>query len=203
MIDRILHIGSKKPLETERLYIRYPRLSDWQAWANVRQISSAYLIPWEPVWSHDSLSKANFRARLRQYARDSKEDSGFAFFIFRKEDNQLIGSVTLSNIRRGVAQTGTIGYWTGEPYARQGYMFEGLCGLIPSLFDQYGLRRVEAACIPENNASASLLEKVGFKPEGRAREYLCINGVWRDHLLYAILNSDPIGGGTSRVTKIA
>ncbi len=203
MIDKILHFGSKRPIEADRVYIRYPRLSDWQAWAEVRQASRAYLVPWEPIWSHDTLSKSSFRARLRQYSRDSKEDNGFAFFIFRKEDNHLIGSITLSNIRRGVAQTGTIGYWTGEPYARQGYMFESLCTLMPVLFEHYALRRVEAACIPKNIASASLLEKVGFSREGRAREYLCINGVWQDHLLYALLKSDPVAPDMSGVAVVA
>ena len=117
---------------------------------------------------------------------------GQAFFLFNRDSRDLIGGITLSNIRRGVAQTGTIGYWAGERYARQGYMFEALCGLLPVLFNEYNLRRIEAACLPENIPSSKLLEKVGFTKEGLAREYLCINGVWHDHSLYAFLKGDPI-----------
>ncbi|MCG8493469.1 MAG: GNAT family N-acetyltransferase [Sneathiellales bacterium] len=175
------------------MYIRTPRLSDWAAWASIRSSSRDFLTPWEPTWPADSLTKTNFKARLRQYARDAREDRGVAFFIFRRADDKLVGSITLSNIRRGVAQTGTIGYWIGEGYARNGYMFEALSLLLPALFDQYALRRVEAACVPENKPSASLLRKVGFTEEGYAREYLCINGRWRDHLLFAMIKGEKIG----------
>ncbi|MFT6558139.1 MAG: ribosomal-protein-alanine N-acetyltransferase [Sneathiella sp.] len=192
VINRFLYFGAQKPVVSDRLYIRYPRLSDWQQWSAVRTISRDHLVPWEPVWSPNNLSKVNFKARLRHYARDAREDIGHAYFLFRKDNHHLIGSITLSNIRRGVSQTGSIGYWTGLPYIRKGYMFEALCALLPFIFEHHGLRRVEAACVPENAASGSLLRKVGFIEEGRAREYLCINGTWQDHLLFALLESDKI-----------
>lgn len=195
VIDRFFHFGSNKILTSDRLYIRAPRLSDWSAWASIRSSSREFLTPWEPTWPADSLTKTNFKARLRQYARDQREDRGAAFFIFRKADDQLVGSITLGNVRRGVAQTGTIGYWMGESYAANGFMFEALCRLIPAFFDEFSLRRIEAACVPENVPSASLLRKVGFTEEGYAREYLCINGKWRDHLLFALIKNEPIGQG--------
>lgn len=177
----------------DRIYLRQPKRSDWEQWTKIRDVSREHLIPWEPVWSNETLTRQSFRERLRRFTDDAKSDTGYAFFLFRKEDDQLVGSITLSNVRRGVAQTGTLGYWTGLPYIRNGYMFEGICALLPALFDKYSLRRVEAACLRENLPSASLLEKAGFKREGIAREYLCINGKWQDHLLFAILNSDVIG----------
>ncbi|GLQ05676.1 GNAT family N-acetyltransferase [Sneathiella chinensis] len=192
VLERFSFPGKEYRVTARKVYLRTPRLSDWRAWAEVRAVSRNHLVPWEPVWAPDTLTKASFRNRLRRYARDARDDMGQAFFIFRHEDDQIVGSVTLSNIRRGVAQTGTIGYWTGLPYARQGYMYDALTALLPVLFRQYGLRRVEAACVPENDASAALLEKVGFIREGRAREYLCINGEWRDHLLFACLKDDPL-----------
>ena len=185
-------MGSGPRVETRRLFLRPPKLSDWGQWAELRSESRRFLVPWEPVWTVDSLTKTSFKARLRRYAKDVKEDMGQAFFLFNRDSRDLIGGITLSNIRRGVAQTGTIGYWAGERYARQGYMFEALCGLLPVLFNEYNLRRIEAACLPENIPSSKLLEKVGFTKEGLAREYLCINGVWHDHSLYAFLKGDPI-----------
>ena len=93
-------------------------------------------------------------------------------------------------MRRGVAQAGSLGYWMGEPHARRGFMTAAVNALIPFAFGALRLHRLEAACIPSNVASVRLLEKTGFTREGFAREYLCINGVWQDHLLYALLKGD-------------
>jgi [ribosomal protein S5]-alanine N-acetyltransferase len=199
LLERLSNIGMSQRIQTPRLYMRAPRMSDWESWARLRSESRHFLVPWEPVWTTDSLSKANFRTRLRRYARDARDDVGQAFFLFQQESDQIVGGITLSNIRRGVSQTGTLGYWTGQRFARQGYMFEGICELLPVLFSQFRLRRIEAACLPENVPSSSLLEKVGFSREGLAREYLCINGVWHDHLLYAFLKSDTIAPQIKKV----
>ena len=103
----------------------------------------------------------------------------------------LVGGITLSNVRRGVAQAGNLGYWIGEPHARRGHMNAAVRALLPFAFGGLRLHRVEAACIPSNAASIRLLERNGFTREGYAREYLCINGIWQDHLLYARLKDDP------------
>jgi ribosomal-protein-alanine N-acetyltransferase len=99
--------------------------------------------------------------------------------------------LTLANIRRGCAQSGSLGYWIGAPYARQGHMTAALYAVVPFAFGTLKLHRIEAACIPTNIASVRLLEKTGFKREGFARQYLCINGIWQDHWLYARLRDDP------------
>lgn len=192
LLDNFWNRERGRVIRGNRLYLRYPVLDDWRQWSELRGSSRPHLIPWEPVWASDSLSRRSFRNRLRKYSTDAKVDNGYAFFLFTNDTDQLVGSITLSNIRRGVSQTGTVGYWTGLPYARKGYMLEGLTVLLPQLFDRYALRRVEAACVPDNIPSASLLEKTGFTREGYARQYLCINGTWQDHLLFAILKGDPI-----------
>jgi ribosomal-protein-alanine N-acetyltransferase len=104
-----------------------------------------------------------------------------------------LGAVTLDNIRRGPAQAGTLGYWIGEPFARQGYMREALQAVVHHAFGRLDLSRLEAACLPENTASRGLLEKCGFKYEGVAQSYLQINGRWRTHVLYAALRMDRRG----------
>ena len=101
-----------------------------------------------------------------------------------------MGGCTLTNVRRGVTQSAAVGYWIGAPYARQGYMYSALKLIRPFVFELLGLHRLEAACIPENEASRKLLLKVGFREEGRARRYLQINGEWRDHILFALLEDD-------------
>jgi [ribosomal protein S5]-alanine N-acetyltransferase len=171
----------------QRVYLRAPAMADHAEWASLREQSRDFLTPWEPIWPADDLTRAAFRRRLKRYAEDQRTDQAYAFLIFRDEDHALVGGITLANLRRGVAQAGSIGYWVGESYARQGYMSAALRALIPFAFDSLRLHRLEAACIPSNAASIRLLEKSGFTREGYAREYLCINGVWSDHLLFARL----------------
>jgi ribosomal-protein-alanine N-acetyltransferase len=178
-------------IESERVVLRQPQMSDYSEWAALREKSHEFLAPWEPVWPADDLTRGAFRRRLKRYAEDQRSDQAYSFLIFRKADNALVGGITLSNVRRGVAQAGSIGYWMGEPYARQGLMTAALRTLIPFSFSTLRLHRLEAACITTNMASIRLLEKSGFQREGYARQYLCINGMWQDHLLYARLKDDP------------
>ena len=103
----------------------------------------------------------------------------------------LLGGLTLANIRRGCAQAGSLGYWMGAAHARQGHMTAAVHAVIPFAFGTLRLHRIEAACIPANVASIRLLERTGFQREGFARQYLCIDGVWQDHLLFARLKDDP------------
>jgi ribosomal-protein-alanine N-acetyltransferase len=178
-------------IEGERVVLRQPQMSDHPEWATLRQTSREFLEPWEPIWPADDLTRAAFRRRLKRYAEDQRCDLAYSFFIFHKIDGLLVGGITLSNVRRGVAQAGSIGYWMGEPYARQGLMSMALRALIPFGFATLRLHRLEAACITTNVASIRLLEKSGFQREGYARQYLCINGMWQDHLLYARIKDDP------------
>lgn len=172
------------------IYLRHPASSDYASWAGLRDSSREFLIPWEPVWPIDDLTKPAFRRRLRRYSRELKEDSSYPFFLFRAADDQLLGSCILSNVRRGVAQTCSMGYWVGEEFAGQGLMTEAVRALIPFVFDRLSLHRIEAACLPSNQPSQRLLRRVGFTEEGLARKYLRINGEWQDHLLFAMIASD-------------
>jgi ribosomal-protein-alanine N-acetyltransferase len=171
--------------------LRAPVGSDYGEWAALREASRDFLTPWEPTWPADDLTRSAWRRRLKRYAEDQRSDLAYAFLIFRSDDGILVGGLTLANIRRGVAQAGSIGYWVGQPFARMGYMTAAVRALIPFGFGTLRLHRLEAACIPSNGASIGLLEKAGFQREGYARGYLCINGVWQDHLLYARLKDDP------------
>ena len=170
--------------------LRAPHTGDYSEWSALREASREFLVPWEPTWPTDDLTRSAFRRRLKRYAEDQRGDSAYAFLIFRNEDNAMVGGLTLANIRRGVAQAGSIGYWIGAPYAQKGYMTAAVRALIPYSFTTLRLHRLEAACIPNNAASIRLLEKTGFKREGYARGYLCINGVWQDHLLYGRLKDE-------------
>lgn len=182
-------------LETDRVLLRAPQMSDYPAWAELRAASREFLVPWEPLWAPDELSRASFRRRIRHYLRDMREDMGYALFVYDTRSTDLVGGITLCNVRRGVTQSCTLGYWVGAAYARQGYMTAAVRAVVPFVFDSLELHRLEAACLPSNTASMRLLERVGFKREGLARQYLRINGDWCDHVLYALLEADPRGPG--------
>lgn len=184
-------------LETERIVLRLPSHGDFHAWSALRQSSRDFLTPWEPVWSPDHLSRKSFVNRVYWAARASRGGTALPLFIARR-DGTLLGAITLDNIRRGPAQSGTIGYWIGQPFARQGYMREAIGVLVHYAFTALDLSRIEAACLPENAASRGVLETSGFKYEGVAQSYLQIDGRWRNHVLYANLRSDRRGRSDAR-----
>ena len=177
-------------IEGDIVTLRTPQITDFEEWAALRETSRAFLTPWEPTWPDDDLTRSAFRRRIKRYTEDLRSDQGYAFLIWRNSDSALAGGLTLANIRRGVAQAGSLGYWMGLPFIRQGYMRAAVRAVIPFAFATLRLHRLEAACIPTNTGSMRLLESTGFVREGYAREYLCINGTWQDHLLYARLK-DP------------
>ena len=171
----------------EGVVLRTPQATDHTEWAALREQSREFLTPWEPSWPTDDLSRSAFRRRIRRYTEDLRSDQSYAFLIFRSTDGRLVGGLTLANVRRGVAQAGSLGYWMGLPFVRHGYMTAAVRAMIPFAFGTLRLHRLEAACIPTNIGSIRLLENTGFIREGYAREYLCINGIWQDHLLYGRL----------------
>ncbi|MHC1549816.1 GNAT family N-acetyltransferase [Phyllobacterium sp. K27] len=178
------------PLQGERLYLRPPQLSDYKAWATLRAQSRDFLVPWEPLWALDDLERSAFRHRIRHYDEEAAAGTAYPLFLFRNTDSRLIGGITLGNIRRGVGQNAMIGYWVGQPFAGQGYMYEALQLIIPYAFTKLRLHRLEAACIPSNERSIRLLEKAGFQREGLLRSYLKINGMWQNHLLFSLIEDD-------------
>lgn len=183
----------KLRIETERMTLRQPILSDFRAWSALRDQSAEFLTPWEPVWAADHLARKGFTNRVYWAQRSIANGTAVPLFLIRREDQNLLGAITLDNIRRGPAQAGTLGYWIGAPYARQGYMQEAIQSIVHHAYERLDLSRIEAACLPENKASRGLLEKCGFKYEGVAQSYLQINGRWRTHVLYAALRLDRRG----------
>ncbi|TNE59550.1 MAG: N-acetyltransferase [Alphaproteobacteria bacterium] len=177
-------------IEGEGVYLRYPAMSDYVSWAALRHESHDFLQPWEPTWPVDDLTRPSYRRRLRRYAKDIKEDLGYPFFIFRNRDDALLGGCNVSNVRRGISQACSLGYWMGKPYAGSGLMTAAVRALVPYILNDLRLHRIEAACLPSNEPSKRLLTRVGFSQEGQARRYLKINGEWRDHVLFAILSDD-------------
>ena len=187
---RLSKIPEPEPLlRGDGIYLRPAVSGDFSAWVRLRSESREFLTPWEPIWPEDDLTRAAFRRRLRRQADEMARDEAFSFLIFDAGADTLLGGLTLGGIRRGVAQSGTLGYWMGAPHAGKGRMTRAVAVTVEFALSKLRLHRIEAACIPTNAGSIRLLEKSGFTREGYAREYLCINGIWQDHLLYGRLKN--------------
>ena len=190
LVIAIQSLLSKKKLTGERVFLRPPKRRDALKWQKLRMSSKSFLVPWEPSWDASSCTR---RAYLRYFKNSNylaNMDRAYSFLIFKTDDKTLLGGINIGNVRRGVSQSASLGYWIGEKYSRNGYMKEALKLLIPSLFVDLRLNRIEAATLEDNIASKNLLKKIGFKKEGVLRKYLKINGTWRDHILYGLLEND-------------
>lgn len=181
-------------IRTPNLILRAPQAGDYAAWSLLRMESRDFLTPWEPTWNEDDLTRNSFRLRVKRAAREIAADEAYSLFVVDARTDALLGGLTLGLVRRGVAQACTLGYWMGERHAGRGHMSEAVRGALRFAFQDLALHRVEAACLPSNEPSRRLLERVGFQHEGLARAYLRINGLWADHLLYAVLASDRLPG---------
>ena len=171
------------------------RMADFRSWARLREASRDHLTPFEPSWTLDELSRSAFRERVRRAELDARAGAGFAFLIFarggaERSEGHVVGGISLTNVRRGVAQACSVGYWIGAAHTRRGHASSALAAVSEFAFGQLHLNRIEAACMPGNMASLRTLERAGFRREGIARQYLRINGAWEDHVLFALTADD-------------
>ena len=100
----------------EGVYLRPPEMRDFDAWSSLREQSRAFLTPWEPTWPGDDLTRTAFRRRVRRHQQEIESNEAYPFLVFR-DDDALLGGLTLGQVKRGVVQAATLGYWIGEPYA--------------------------------------------------------------------------------------
>lgn len=172
-------------LRGKRVYLRPPQLSDWPAWKAVRQSNRQWLQPFEPRWPKGCLEEDFFIRRLSRQSHEWQHDRARSFLIFNVEDT-LIGGVNINNICRGAAQHASLGYWIDKQHQGRGLMGEALRATLQFCFGRLELHRVNAACLEHNRRSIRLLLRTGFKEEGFAEKYLCINGEWQDHILFGL-----------------
>lgn len=177
-------------LDGERVSLRFPNSRDYSEWSALRLGSRGFLERWEPRWASDEHERPAWRQRMRRYREELAHGTAVPFLIFLNATGEMVGGISIGSIRRGVAQTGQIGYWMGENHAGRGYMLEAVKLLVAYGFDELKLHRIEAACIPGNERSMRVLEKAGFTREGLLRSYLKINGTWQDHYLYALVEGE-------------
>ena len=174
------------------MFLRAPQMADFAEWAALREQSRDFLMPWEPTWPADDLTRGAFRRRLKRYAEDLRSDQAYPFFLFRKHDNALLGGLTLTNIRRGVAQAGSLGYWIGRALRAPGLHDARRCApSCPSPSRRCGCTGSKPPASRPTRPRSGCWKRPASSARAMPGEYLCINGIWQDHLLYARLQDDP------------
>jgi ribosomal-protein-alanine N-acetyltransferase len=181
-------IGGREPqqaFETARLSIRLADLTDAEDLIAYDKRNAEHLRPWEPVRDPETMvNPERRRALLAQRCDDARADRGYNFLArLREGDGAIAASVNLSNVVRGPFQACHIGYSVDAEHQGTGLAYEAVAAVVNFAFDVLGLHRVMANYQPSNQRSGNLLRRLGFVPEGYARDYLYINGVWRDHIL--------------------
>jgi len=173
-----------------RVHLRALRVQDFAAWREVRLASREWLEQWEPrpdPGSADPVTDADaFRSRCAAWERQRQFDNAYGFGLFLNADDRLLGEVSLGMVQRGPFQSATIGYWVDRRAAGHGYVPEGVALVIEYGFEELGLHRLEAAIVPRNAPSRRVAIKLGLREEGTAERFLQIDGVYEDHVRYAI-----------------
>lgn len=171
------------------VYLRPSALTDFEEWTDLRRSSQSFISPWEPTWD-DDLSLTGFRQRLARQADEIASDRSYTLLCFRASDKRMFGQLSLGQVKRGAAQSAILGGWVGREYSGRGLAHRAVLAGLSFAFGPLGLRRIEAATLPENRNSIHLLRYVGFQIEGLARSYGKINGTWRDHITWSVLAAD-------------
>ena len=179
-------------LTGRRVLLRPLAPEDFPHWQEVRRRSRDWLVPWEPRALPDHPDPVEdrraFVARCGVRERERELGTGFGFGIF--VDGRFGGEINLNSIQRGPFQNAYIGYWIDEALAGNSYVPEAVAVVLRFAFEDLGLHRVQIAIIPRNGPSRRVVEKLGLREEGVARRYLEINGVWEDHVRYAITSEE-------------
>ncbi len=174
-------------LEGKRVKLRPLSIDDFEQWKEVRVRCSEWLRKWEPrssLGGYEAYDKRLFGARCTTAERDRLSDSAYAFGLFI--GGRLIGETNIASVQRGPFQNGSIGYWIDQEMAGNGYMPESVALVMRFAFETVSLHRIQISIIPRNFSSRRVPEKLKMRIEGMALRYLEINGVWEDHVHYAM-----------------
>ena len=184
----------KVRLSTDRLVVRL--VHDRDAWrlADYYAENKAFLKPWEPVRDDSHCYPSGWQARLSMIAEFHKQGSAFYFALLDPEEKEIIGVANFSNVVRGSFHACYLGYSIGEKWQGQGLMFEALTSAIRYMQRTQHIHRIMANYMPHNQRSGALLARLGFEKEGYAKDYLLIDGQWRDHVLTALTTPDWSAG---------
>jgi ribosomal-protein-alanine N-acetyltransferase len=189
MSDELVPVSLDVRLDAKRVVLRAPRATDIAELRGLLIRNAEHLRPWSPS-PPPGTNPAGFTELGRSIARhrrDWKAGSGYVFVMqLRVPRDPIVGRIALTSVTRGPFQSAQLGYWMDAGHVRRGLMSEAVDAMLGFAFDRLGLHRLQAAVMPTNHASRSILQKRGFREEGYAERYLRIAGKWEDHVLYGL-----------------
>lgn len=177
-----------KVYQTKRLYLKVLRPYSAKEVLDYYKRNAKFLKDWDPNRDLYFYTMECQRKILRDEYRDYRKGSGIRLWLIKKENNKVIGNICFNNIVMGNFKSCFLSYKLDKDEINRGYITEAIRKGIDIMFGQYGLHRIEVNIIPRNERSLRVVEKLNFEKEGFSRKYLEINGVWEDHLHFAIYN---------------
>jgi len=175
-------------INTERLSIIIPNNSYAQAMYNYIQSNKKHFKSCSPEGVFN-LTIKDWEARLTNYLQEFESKQALRLILTLKNQTDIVGNITIDNLIWGVFQAGYLGFRLDKKHEGKGYMFEALSAVINSVFEDQRLHRLMANYRPDNKRSEALLTRLGFAREGFAKDYLHLDGAWRDHVMMALVNS--------------
>ncbi|MGL6236761.1 MAG: GNAT family N-acetyltransferase [Segniliparus sp.] len=180
--------------------LRPVRLTDAHLWSQTRIADQAHLEPWEPGLGQGWESRhqaQNWLPLWRQLRAQTKK--GFVYPMVIEADRAYAGQLTIGGVQRGALQSAWLGYWVASRACGGGVATAATALAVDWCFSSLRLHRIEATVRAENHASRAVLRKLGFREEGLIRDYLRVQGEWRDHLLYGLTAPEAGGGIVARL----
>lgn len=188
-------------LTTERLHVMMLPPDAAGRVLAYHQVNEKHLGPVSPARPPTFFTLMYWRTRLAQDREDFRNDVALRLYLLPREQPMtsapVIGTVSLTHIRRGPIQACELGYGLDFRYEGKGLMTEALRAVCAYAFESMGLHRIQANHLPENLRSAAVLRRLNFAVEGYARDFLLIDGRWRDHVLTALVAPQSSGSAES------
>jgi ribosomal-protein-alanine N-acetyltransferase len=177
-------------LQTPRLIVWRPELTDASRLQRYAVDNHHHLAPWSPPTPTDYLTREAVERRLEAENKAWSEGRSVRLAIAWGDDDErrVLGTVALTEIIRGPLQQAHLGYGLAERAQGKGVMTEALRSVCAWAFDELRLHRLSANYMPSNERSGAVLRRLDFAVVGYARDYLFINGAWRDHVLTQLID---------------
>lgn len=175
-------------IEGHSIYLRPLTVSDAHDSLRLQKDNRGFFEQFSMIREHSFYTLESQVEKIQRHEENRKNDEEYYFGLFQKENNKLIGTISLFQVLRGSLQSAFIGYFLDQHHNGKGYATEAVKVLVGYAFEELHLHRIEAGVMPRNLPSQRVLEKAGFHREGIARKNVNINGIWEDHQVLAILN---------------
>ena len=176
--------------EGQTCYLRSLTVEDAEEMVQLLLRNREYWSVYEPTHRDSYFSAAIQREKIRESIYQARENREYSVGIFEHDPNKLVGHISVYSVKRMPFLSALVGYSIDQAYIGKGIATEAVQLMTVFGFEQLRLHRMEAYVSPENIGSIKVLEKTGFQQEGLLKSFLYINGEWKDHYYYALIENE-------------